>query len=98
MKIKKILSYLRVKGLDSIMHNIDEYVLILMYLLGLKRDNNKALTCIMREIYLINNLKINLLIRNNIIELKKIILNVSKNEARIDSCNIIIKIITYNAD
>ena len=73
-------------------------MLISIYLPDLKRNNNKALTYIIREIYLINNLKINLLIRNNIIRLKKIILNVSKNEARINSCDIIIKITTHNVD
>ena len=80
------------------MHNIDKYMLILMYFLDLKRNNNKALIYIVREIYLINDLKVNLLMRNNIMKSEKIMLNVSKNEARINSCNIIIKIITYNVD
>ena len=80
------------------MYNIDKYMLILMYLSGLKRDDSTALICIVREIYLINNLKANLLIRNDIMRSKKIILDISKNEARIGSCNIIIKITTYNTD
>ena len=98
MEIRKILSSLRVKELDSTMHNIDKYMLILIYLLDLKRNDYKALTYIIREIYLINNLKVNLLIRNDIIKSKKIILNVSKNEVYINNYDIIIKIIIYNID
>ena len=96
MKIRKILSRLRVKELNSIIHNIDEYILVLIYLLDLKKNNNKALIYIIRKIYLINNLKVNLLIRNNIMKSKKIMLDVSKNEAYINSYNIVIKIITHN--
>ena len=69
-----------------------------MYLPGLKRDNNKTLACIIREIHLISDLKANLLIRNNIIRSEKIMLNVSKNKAYINSCDIIIQIITHNID
>ena len=87
MKIRKISSYLRVKELDSTMHNIDEYMLILIYLSGLKRDDNKALTYIIREIHLVSNLKANLLMRNNIIRSEKIMLDVSKSEVRISSYN-----------
>ena len=98
VKIRKILSYLRVKELNSTIHNIDKYILILIYLSGLKKNDNKALACIIKKIHLISNLKTNLLIKNNIIEPEKIMLNVSRNEARINSYNIIIKIITHNAD
>ena len=98
VEIRKISSSLRVKGLNSIMHNTDEYVLVSMYLLGLKRNNNTALIYIIREIHLINGLKANLLMGNNIMGPKKIILDVSKNKARISSCDIIIKITTHNVD
>ena len=47
---------------------------------------------ILREIYLINNLKIYILIENNIIELKEIILNINKSKAFINSYDIIIDI------
>ena len=96
MEIRKILSYLRIKGLGSAIYNINKYMLIPIYLRNLKRNNNKTLTYITRKIYLINNLKVNLLIKNNIMKSKKIRLDVSKNEVYINSCNIIIKIITYN--
>ena len=47
---------------------------------------------ILREIHLINNLKIYILIENNIIELKEIVLNISKNKTFIDSYDIIVDI------
>ena len=47
---------------------------------------------ILREIHLINNLKTYILIENNIIKLKEIVLNINKNKAFINSCDIIINI------
>ena len=47
---------------------------------------------IFREIHLINNLKAYILIENNIIELKEIVLNISKSKTFIDSYDIIINI------
>ena len=77
------------------MHDTNEYVLILIYLPEVKKNGNKALTCVTREIHLINNLKANLLMGNNIIGSEKIVLDISKNEVSIDSCDIIIAISTH---
>ena len=44
---------------------------------------------ILREIYLINNLKTYMLIENNIIELKEIVLNINKSKTFINSCDVI---------
>ena len=56
------------------------------------KNNIRILYRILREIYLINNLKTYILIENNIIELKEIVLNISKSKAFIDSYNITIDI------
>ena len=58
------------------MHNTDEYVLISMYILASK-DDIKVLYRIFREIHLVSDLKAYLFIDNNIIDLKKIMLDIA---------------------
>ena len=76
MKIRRIASPLRVKGLDLATHDINEYILILIYI-STSKDDIKILYRIFREIYLVNNLKAYLLIDNNVIDLEKIMLNIA---------------------
>ena len=57
------------------MHNIDEYVLISMYI-SIVKDDIKVLYRIYKEIHFINNLKAHMLLNNDIINFEKIVLNV----------------------
>ena len=56
------------------------------------KNNIRILYRILKKIYLINNLKTYILIENNIIELKEIILNINKSKTFIDSYDITIDI------
>ena len=47
-----------------------------------------------RELYIVNNLRVKMLIKNNIIKSKEIIINVVNKKARIDSYSTIINITT----
>ena len=76
MKIRRIASLLRVKGLNSTIHDINEYILMLIYISSSKKDDIKILCRIFREFYLISNSKTHLFIDNNIIDLEKIMLNI----------------------
>lgn len=60
-----------------------------MLISEVKENNIRILYRILREIHLINNLKARILIENNIIELKEIVLNISKSKIFIDSYDII---------
>ena len=77
VKIYRIILSLRVKSLDLIIHDTNEYILILIYILANKKDNIKIFYRIFKEIYLISNLKAYLLINNDIIDLEKIVLNIA---------------------
>ena len=63
-----------------------------IFISKVKEDNIRILYRILREIYLINNFKTRILIENNIIKLKEIVLNISKSKTFIDSYDIIIDI------
>ena len=83
-------SSLHIKGLESIMHDTNEYILISIYISTIKKDDIKILYRIYKKIHLINNLKAHMLLNNNIINPKKIVLNVAQNETYINNCGIII--------
>ena len=46
-----------------------------------------------RELYIVNNLRVKMLIKNNIIKLEEIIINIVNKRARINSCSTTINII-----
>ena len=75
MKIRKIISFFYVKNLKLIIYNIDEYVLISTYIFIVK-NNIKILYRIYKKIHFIDNLKAYILLNNNIINFKKIVLNI----------------------
>ena len=94
MKIRRIILFLRVKGLNLAMHNTNKYILILIYISTNKNNDIKILYRIFKEIYLISDLKAYLFIDNNIIDLKKIIFNIARAKIYINSYDAITTIIS----
>ena len=76
MKIRRITLSLYIKSLNLAIYNINEYILILIFISTIRKDDIKVLYRIFREIHLVNNLKAHLLINNNVIDSKKIVLNI----------------------
>ena len=76
IKIRRIISPLRIKNLKLTIYNINEYILIFIYILIIKNDII-IFYRITKEIYFVNNLKVYILINNNIIEPEKIVLNIN---------------------
>ena len=76
VKIRRITLSLRVKGLGSAMHDTAKYVLISMYISVIKEDDIKVLCRIHREIHLVDNLKAHMLLSNDVIGSKKIVLDI----------------------
>ena len=92
IKIRKITLFFRIKSIKSTMHDIDKYVLISIYIFIVK-NNIKVLYRIYKKNYFIDNLKTHILLNNNIINFKKIVLNIVQNKAYINNYKIIIIII-----
>ena len=63
-----------------------------MYVFDIKKDDIKILCRIVKKIHLIDNSKAYMFIKNDIVELKQIVLDVNKNKAFIDNCDVIINI------
>ena len=89
IKIHIMTFSLRVKDIDATIHEINEYVQISLYFFEQKNDKS-ALTCITKEIYLMNDLKAKLLIENDFFESKSFIIDINSKKASIISCEIII--------
>ena len=51
------------------------------------------LTYLRRELHIVDNLRVKILIKNNIIKFKEIIINIVNKKARINNCSITINII-----
>ena len=75
-RISKIASPLKVRGVGISIYKISEYVTVPLYFLG-TRDSNKVLTYIRYKIYLVNSLRVKILISNNILGLEGFVINVA---------------------
>jgi hypothetical protein len=84
-------SSLIVKDIESNVHEIKKYVNFSIYLSS--KDDFTRLIEIHREMHLVENLKANMLIENDILRSKEIIINVQIKKAIIRSCeNLIIEV------
>lgn len=82
-----------VRDLGAIKHQIDKYAMTFIYLPGKNESGASVKALIYREIHLVNGLKANMLIRNDILGPEKIDILVSSSTAHIKSCNVTIPII-----
>lgn len=73
-KIKKMFTLITIRGLNINQHNVNEYILIFIYLL-----KNKNMTFIIREIHIIDNLNVKTLIEIDIMKSKCIMLNLQRD-------------------
>jgi hypothetical protein len=77
-------SSLIVRDIDANVHEIKEYVNFSIYLSS--KNNSIKMIEIHREMHLMKNLKANMLINNDILESKEIIIDVQDKKTIIDSC------------
>ena len=76
VEIRRIILSISIKDLKLIIYNINEYILIFIYISVIKNDII-IFYRIIKKIYLVNNLKAYILINNNIIKPEKIVLNIN---------------------
>ena len=84
----------RVREIKNNIYEINKYILYKIYLFNEKNKTKRIIIIktTLREIYLVNILAANMLLRNDILVLKEIDLLFFKKIAYIDSCNIDISI------
>ena len=82
-----MVSLLKVRGVGSNRHLTDKFMFIPVYVPGTK-DSVSILICFKREFYIVDELRANILINNNIIGLKLINIRILDRLAYIGSYNI----------
>lgn len=88
IKIYTITVFLQIKDIDAVTHETNKYVQILIFISKIIKNGNQILICIIREIYLINKLKISLLIENDFLESEEFTINVNNKKVFIASCDV----------
>ena len=91
-KIRTITTFVTIRDLRVNKHKIDKYALVLFYIIEKNNQENKIRIIFRRKVYLINDLKANILIEINIINLENIIVDLINCIAKIESCKVIILI------
>ena len=89
--IRKMVTPITVRGIGSNKHATDEYAIVDIRLQGLK-DGKPAITLIRREVHLVEDLKANFLIGNNILKPEGFKIDLERNKAFISSCGVTIPI------
>ena len=83
-----MITFISIRELDIDKHMTVEYVILFIYFSDQKNDVTVK-TKITKEIHLIDNLKINMLLNNDVIESEKIDVSISNKSVYIDSCEVI---------
>ena len=91
LAIKRMSSPLRVRGVGTSKHETNEFAIVPVFLPG-KKDGKQVLACIRREVHIVDDLRVKMLIGNDVIGPEGIVVDIANETARIGSCNTDIKI------
>ena len=84
--IKKIKVSINVRDIGAVRYVIDKYYLINLYIPGVTY-RKKSITYIRREVYIVDDLKVKILIRVDILSPERISIDINKEKLLIRSCN-----------
>lgn len=86
-KIKFIVNLFYIKSIGIATHFSKNFIYIFFNFFKINNDSKPVLAKIKREIYLIEGLKTKMLVSNDILISKKLVLDLSNKKAIIFSCN-----------
>lgn len=86
--ILKMAVFSKVRSIKSSKHESDKFLSMPIYFLRIDKQKQLVYTCIYYNMHLVDGLKANMLIRNNIIMLKGIMIDLANFIVIISSCNI----------
>ena len=91
-QIKIMIISLNVRELNINRHFTVEYVIVFIYFVDTNAVDKKMKICFRRETHIVDDLKINMLIDNDIIDSKIFIIDLNNKTARINSCDVTVSI------
>lgn len=87
---------LKIRGIGASRHNSKKFAIIAFYVPGLDQRGSEVYIYIQCKLYLIESLKANMLIGNNVLCIKGFTINFASASAHILSCGVTIVINTKN--
>ena len=96
ISIRIMTFFIAVRDLSTNKHSTDKYVIMLMSFSDKDKHENSIKTLITREIHLIDDLKANILIENDILNSEKFDISLFTFSAHIESCDVTISISVKN--
>lgn len=87
LKILRTKVLIKVREIKFIMYDFSKYVFVNFYLSSRIKNLKKTLTHFMKDVHVINELKVKMFINMNILKLKKIDVLVNKRQIIIINCN-----------
>ena len=87
VSIRTIITSITIRDLEAEKHETNKYAIVSMYFEGTDAFDIVVKAILIRKIHLIKNLKVNLLIKNDIFESKFIDIFIFINTAYIDNCD-----------
>ena len=90
VRVRKMIISILIRDLNISKYMFDEYVIMNIHFSEINKNKNSVMIKIIRETHLIDNLKVNIIIKNNCIESKEIAVNNVKKTVYIDSCDVIV--------
>lgn len=91
-KILKMLVFLKVRGIRASKHELDKFLLISIDFLGFDEHKQPVYARIYREMHLVDGLKANILVENDIIAPEDIMIDLANSTTFITSYNVRIAI------
>lgn len=91
-KILKIATLLKVKSIKTLRHESNKFVSMSLYFLGIDSTNRPAYAHIHRKLYLVNGFNAHLLVGNNILTRKRVVINLTNKSALISSYQVTISV------
>ena len=89
--VRTMITSLIVRDLRTNQYQIVDYIIVFMYFIDEKNEKSTKIM-IRREMHLINNLKINIFIDNNVIDSKRWNINLNKKQIFVENCEIVVSI------
>ena len=94
--IRIMIISITIRGLETNKHITDRYAMISMYFKEKDKQGNEIRAVITRKIHLINDLKANILLENDVLDSELFDIFMSKSTAYIESCDVTISILITN--
>lgn len=85
-------SLLKVRDIRTSKHKFSEFITLALYFLDKNGVRDLVYTAIQYKIHLVEGLRVNLLIRNNIMSPEAMVINLGRKTALIGACGVTINI------